>query len=782
MDPRTAQALIRFGLGRRGEEPLPADPAAWLNDQLRRPDPARIDPRPSTATGLAALRFDRETKPPPEERRVRPLFQAESAAELENALTTTAPFRERLVWFWTNHFTVSVRGGTSAVAGAFVEEAIRPNVTGRFETMLMAVMHHPAMLIYLNNAQSVGPDSPAGERTHRGLNENLARECMELHTVSPAAGYTQADVTSFAKVLTGWSIDLREGPPGFRFRPAAHEPGEQIVMGHRFPPGEEGGMAVLHFLANHPSTHRFLATKLARHFVADDPPPDAVRHIEGVLARHARRSRCRGGVADHAGCRLAARSEAARAAGLRGCLPACAGPAAGQTCRHEPAGHHRQPGPAVLELAATEWLGRPRQRLGLTGGDDAPHRLGLWCVRPGRRTARRPRRCGPRRGHARPAAHRRHAASGAPRRLPPRRDDPPADRPRIPEALTMTIVPTAIAGEGRAHPVKADEGPELTVMAGEGPPSTTSTAAPRKVVDADLRRHDVKGAVRASLGAAPRIALTRRSALLGLTAAVTLGRASLAVAAAPGDKRCVVVILRGALDGMAAVVPYGDPGLVSLRAELVPAGPGQANGLLDLGGFYGLHPSLANLHTMFQAGELLPIHAVVGPTRVRSHFEAQDCLESGADHRMTSGWLNRAVVALPGAAHGRPEGDALAIGVSVPLLLRGPATVGSWAPHGVLTPPPDLYTQIAALSSTDHIIGPAVAEGLKERGFTTAVMASSDDPSQPAKERYAFPALARAAGEMLRAAGRPACRRAGDRRLGHPSGASVAPRWGAEAT
>jgi uncharacterized protein (DUF1800 family) len=283
MDPRTAQALIRFGLGRRGEEPLPTDPAAWLDAQLRQPDPTRIDPPPSTANGLEALRLDRQTKPPPEQRRVRALFIAEARAELENALTTSAPFRERLVWFWTNHFTVSVRGGTAAVSGAFVEEAIRPNVTARFETMLMAVMHHPAMLIYLNNAQSIGPDSVAGEVYHRGLNENLARECMELHTVSPAAGYTQADVTSFAKILTGWSIDLRSDPPGFRFRPMAHEPGSQIVMGRRFPPGEEGGVAVLQFLANHPATHRFLATKLARHFVADNPPPDAVRHIEGAL-------------------------------------------------------------------------------------------------------------------------------------------------------------------------------------------------------------------------------------------------------------------------------------------------------------------------------------------------------------------------------------------------------------------------------------------------------------------------------------------------------------------
>jgi uncharacterized protein (DUF1800 family) len=283
MDPRTAQTLIRFGLGRRGEEPLPADPATWLATQLRQPDPAHIDPSPNTATGLGALRFDRQTRPPPEQRRSRQLFIAESRAELENALTTGAPFRERLVWFWSNHFTVSVRGGRAALCGAFVEEAIRPHVTGRFEAMLMAVMRHPAMLIYLNNVQSFGPDSPVGERTHRGLNENLARECMELHTVSPAAGYTQADVSAFAKVLTGWSIDLRSEPPGFRFRRFAHEPGTQVIMGRRFPPDEAGGVAVLRFLANHPATHHFLAAKLARHFVADDPPPGAVRHIEGAL-------------------------------------------------------------------------------------------------------------------------------------------------------------------------------------------------------------------------------------------------------------------------------------------------------------------------------------------------------------------------------------------------------------------------------------------------------------------------------------------------------------------
>jgi len=283
MDLRTAQALIRFGLGRRGDEALPADPTLWLQDQLGQPDPSRIDPRPSTASAVAAFLADRANRPKPEDSRVRALFRAEVKAELDNALLTSAPFRERLVWFWSNHFTVSIRGGIAGVACAFVEEAIRPHVTGRFEDMLLAVMRHPAMLRYLNNAGSVGPDSPAGKGGKRGLNENLARECLELHTVSSAAGYTQADVTSFAKILTGWSIDIRDEPAGFRFRPSAHEPGMQIVMGRTFPEGKEGGKVALSFLAKHPSTHRHLARKLVQYFVADEPSPNSVRQIEGVL-------------------------------------------------------------------------------------------------------------------------------------------------------------------------------------------------------------------------------------------------------------------------------------------------------------------------------------------------------------------------------------------------------------------------------------------------------------------------------------------------------------------
>ncbi len=284
MDTNPIHAMARFGLGRRAAEPLPADPIAWLLGQLRDTDSPRTDPPPTTAAGLAALREDRANKPLPGQSRARALFNAQAAGELEHALTTPAPFRERLVWFWTNHFTISLRRGEcTGVACAFIEEAIRPHVTGPFSAMVLAVMRHPAMLMYLDNARSVGPNSMAGQRRNLGLNENLARECMELHTVSPLAGYSQADVTSLARILTGWSIELRGEPQGFVFRPQAHEPGTQVLLGHSFPPGEEGGVAALRFLAEHPATYRFLATRLVRHFVADDPPSEDVRRIETVL-------------------------------------------------------------------------------------------------------------------------------------------------------------------------------------------------------------------------------------------------------------------------------------------------------------------------------------------------------------------------------------------------------------------------------------------------------------------------------------------------------------------
>ncbi len=240
--------------------------------------------------------------------------------------------------------------------------------------------------------------------------------------------------------------------------------------------------------------------------------------------------------------------------------------------------------------------------------------------------------------------------------------------------------------------------------------------------------------------------LSRRKALLGLTASFGIGRSTLALANAPTDKRFVVVILRGALDGMAAVVPYGDPGLLALRGEIVPPEPNRPDGVLDLGGFFGLHPALSGVYNMYMANQALAVHAVAAGYRVRSHFEAQDYLESGADHRMTSGWLNRVV-----AAMAAPRNQALAVGVSVPLLLRGPAPVSNWAPHGFSQPAPDLYAMIATLNQDDPITGPAIAEGLRDRGFSAAVVPDSPDM----KDKNSFAALAGSAGAMLQAADGP---------------------------
>lgn len=290
MDNAAATAAIRFGLGLTPTQPAGADPARWLQQQLANPAPA---PAGSSVTeAFTAILTDREQRrdrasspgQPQSLSHARTIFRDETKALLDHAVLTPTPFHERLVWFWANHFTVSIRRGEVApFVGTYVREAIRPHVTGRFTDMLLAVMRHPAMLLYLDNAQSAGPRSLVGGRQNRGLNENLARECLELHTLSPAAGYTQADVTEFARVLTGWSLERRENPLGFRFRPGVHEPGSKTILGQTFPEGEQGGIDALRWLGNHPATYRHLATRLVRHFVADMPPADAVRRIEAVL-------------------------------------------------------------------------------------------------------------------------------------------------------------------------------------------------------------------------------------------------------------------------------------------------------------------------------------------------------------------------------------------------------------------------------------------------------------------------------------------------------------------
>lgn len=287
MSLESAIAANRFGLGARPGDlsRIESNPRAWLLDQLqglRREQREEDGPAPDIVEKYGKT--------------VREHFIAQASARYRNAAATDYPFHERLVHFWSNHFAVSAdKQPVPAIAGLFENEAIRPNITGNFADLLLAVEQHPAMIIYLDNQRSVGPGSTLGHRANRGrnersvgLNENLAREILELHTLGVDGGYSQSDVTSLAKVITGWSIGgasetgrFAEGDPGrFEFREIIHEPGPQTLLGKKYSQtGQQQGEAVLRDLAAHPSTARFLAGKLVRHFVADEPPAELVNTL-----------------------------------------------------------------------------------------------------------------------------------------------------------------------------------------------------------------------------------------------------------------------------------------------------------------------------------------------------------------------------------------------------------------------------------------------------------------------------------------------------------------------
>ncbi len=300
----SAIATNRFGLGARPGDlvKIDAQPQSWLLDQIKGPSrlPEAITDLPGSASILVEVEKAREQRQQAKKSgnskdkdrkmygsAVRRNYMDQAHARYITATTTDYPFHERLVYFWNNHFAVSAdKQPIPAVAGAFENEAIRPNISGKFVDLLMAVEKHPAMLLYLDNQRSVGPNSNAGRRANRrssdkktGLNENLAREILELHTLGVDGGFTQADVIEFAQAITGWSVGggrgrMKAGTPGrFYFRDEIHEPGSVTVLNKRYKQkGMSQGEAILADLAGHPATARHIAEKLARHFVADDPP------------------------------------------------------------------------------------------------------------------------------------------------------------------------------------------------------------------------------------------------------------------------------------------------------------------------------------------------------------------------------------------------------------------------------------------------------------------------------------------------------------------------------
>jgi uncharacterized protein (DUF1800 family) len=235
----------------------------------------------------AAMNAEPPTSDPPQNV-PQQIFVREVQARLDAAYDADIGFAERLVWFWSNHFCISADKIIS-MAGAYEREAIRLHALGRFADMLQTVVRHPGMLFYLDNAGSIGPTSVAGINRTRGLNENLAREILELHTLGVRGGYVQQDVLRLAYILTGWTIIPIETNPEhggeFTFIRRMHEPGAHEVLGKLYADGNvEQGRAVLADLARHPATAEHVALKLARHFVADEPPPALVQ----LLARRFR--------------------------------------------------------------------------------------------------------------------------------------------------------------------------------------------------------------------------------------------------------------------------------------------------------------------------------------------------------------------------------------------------------------------------------------------------------------------------------------------------------------
>ena len=313
-------AVLRFGLGARpGDLAAAADePRSWLMAQIKGPVPLAVNaplaPSDQIYAGLLAARDERrklkqESASEGQDAKAafnavreayQPHYRAQVLARAQSAALTSQPFAERLVHFWSNHFAVSAdKAVVFGLAGALENEAIRPHVGGRFVDLLTAVEQHPAMIAFLDNQYSVGKDSTAALFAARsrnadirqpkrqfGINENLAREILELHTLGVNGGYSQADVTRFAEIITGWSIGggkgrLAGGVPGrFYFRDNLHEPGPKVFLGKTYTQqGQRQGEAVLADLARRPETAKFIATKLVRHFIADDPPPAAVERL-----------------------------------------------------------------------------------------------------------------------------------------------------------------------------------------------------------------------------------------------------------------------------------------------------------------------------------------------------------------------------------------------------------------------------------------------------------------------------------------------------------------------
>jgi len=302
---------------------LTMSPAELMEEFPPRKQPPQNNPKQPSGeeTGAkppggpdASMQRGPEMRPEMNEDKPRHILMELAREQFWRAALSQRQLQEVMVHFWMNHFNIyAAKGVDKYLLTSFEQEAIRPNALGRFDELLAATAQSPAMLFYLDNWLSVAPDAPSGNfpqrrrpnpfafgpgtasearrqaptAQRRGLNENYARELMELHTLGVDGGYTQHDVREVARCFTGWTIDRPQQGGGFIFRPRWHDYGEKVVLGRKIKAGHgvEDGMEVLSLLAAHPSTAQFISRKLCRHFIADEPPASVVNRAAHTFSK-----------------------------------------------------------------------------------------------------------------------------------------------------------------------------------------------------------------------------------------------------------------------------------------------------------------------------------------------------------------------------------------------------------------------------------------------------------------------------------------------------------------
>eukprot|EP00913_Durusdinium_trenchii_P008244 g7741.t1 len=681
---RPTLAAIRFGYGLRPGEAPPDDADALLaqveagvSERPRFPREGLLGRREAAKRVIslraAEAKAAREGKPNESIRKETQLeaqrvYRADAMARLVQAVRSPHGFHERLASFWVDHFSTSVLKSLPMrmIVPLYEAEAIRPHLAGPFAQLLSAAVIHPTMLTYLQADRGADPASPAAPVTHRGITEDIGRNLLALHTLGPGASFNDDDIRTAGEILSRLAVDDRALEVAYRPRPAEADP--ISLLGRSYGGTGEGGqdhLAMLEELAAQPATAMHICRKLAAHFISDDPPQELVEAMVSAWT------------------------------GSGGTLAAVYRAMVGHSAAwSQPCLKMKQPfdfmvsGLRALDLP-DEALSGLLKDMSSDDEEDGPVRRAMQLTGSAETEQDRRRRADEANDLTLGALHR----LGQPIWQPPG----PAGFPdRVDAWLTAEQLARRIGWSRSAamrfgHKLEPQDFLEAALA---------DAAAPE---------------TRALISQAP-------SRIHGVTMVLASAEFNRSLAAAPGDGRFVAITLRGAMDGLDLVQPYGDPAFAALRPGLA-SDPG--SGLIDLDGFFGLHPAASALMPLWKAGDLALVHAVSTPYRQeRNHLAGQDILESGGKERgIKTGWLNRALAVIP-----RSDGrKAVDLGGPGELILSGPNTAVAMAPQGVPVLADDEIAALRQLYEQDGAFARAFAAGQAE----TSAASLLQDHSSP---------------------------------------------------